>query len=128
LEEFLNRTYKSQEGCPVAETLDVIGDRWTLLMLRDLVIHGDRKFTELLDSLQGISPRLLAGRIRQLEQQDVIEGVRYSDHPPREMYRLTEKGKDLRPVVRAIAEWGYKHQLDDRGRAAWKAPWKRTSP
>ena len=123
----MNRTYKSQEGCPVAETLDVIGDRWTLLLLRDLVVHGDRKFTELLDSLRGISPRLLAGRIKWLERQEIIEAVRYSAHPPRDIYRLTQKGKDLGPVVRAIAEWGYKHQLDDAKRAAWSAPWKRTS-
>lgn len=121
----MNRTYKNLEGCPVAETLDVIGDRWTLLVLRDLVTEGDRKFGELLESLHGISPRLLAGRIKWLERQEIIEAVRYSDHPPRDMYRLTRKGRELGPVVRSIAEWGYKHQLDDAKRAAWKAPWKR---
>ena len=123
----MNRTYKSQDGCPVAESLDVIGDRWTLLILRDLVIRGDRKFSDLTESLDGISPRLLASRIKSLERQEIIEAVRYSAHPPRDMYRLTKKGKDLGSVVRAIAEWGYKHQLDDKKRAAWKAPWKRTT-
>jgi DNA-binding HxlR family transcriptional regulator len=121
----MERTYKTQEGCPVAETLDVIGDRWTLLILRDLVIR-DRKFGKLQESLRGISPRLLASRIKALEKEGIIEAVRYSDHPPRDHYRLTEKGRGLAPVIRAIAEWGYKHQLDDAKRAAWQAPWERS--
>jgi DNA-binding HxlR family transcriptional regulator len=121
----MNRIYKNQDGCPVAETLDVIGDRWTVLILRDLMVQGDRKFGELQESLRGISARLLASRIKWLEQQGIIEGVRYSSHPPRDTYRLTRKGLDLRPVLRSIAEWGYKYQLDEDERAAWKAPWTR---
>ena len=112
----MQRTYKTQEACPVARSLDVIGDRWTLLVLRDLVL-GRGKFKDLLESLQGISPNLLAQRIKLLEEQGIVERVFYSDHPPRAEYCLTEKGKELVPVLRAIAEWGYKYELDDEKRA-----------
>ena len=112
----MQRTYKTQEACPVARSLDVIGDRWTLLVLRDLVL-GRGKFKDLLESLQGISPNLLAQRIKLLEEQRIVERVFYSDHPPRAEYCLTEKGKELIPVLRAIAEWGYKYELDDEKRA-----------
>ena len=112
----MQRTYKTQEACPVARSLDVIGDRWTLLVLRDLVL-GRGKFKDLLESLQGISPNLLAQRIKLLEEQGIVERVFYSDHPPRAEYCLTDKGKELIPVLRAIAEWGYKYELDDEKRA-----------
>ena len=115
--EKVQRTYKTQDGCPVAGTLDVIGDRWTILVLRDLLIGRAAKFKELLESLQGISPNLLAQRLKRLENQGIVERFFYSDHPPRAEYCLTEKGKELIPVLRAIAEWGYKYELDDEKRA-----------
>jgi DNA-binding HxlR family transcriptional regulator len=114
------RTYRTQEGCPVAGTLDVIGDRWTLLIVRDLVLGRGGKFTDLLESLRGISPNLLAQRLKLLEDQGVIERFFYSEHPPRAEYRLTDKGRDLGPVVRAIAEWGAKYELTEQERAAWR--------
>jgi DNA-binding HxlR family transcriptional regulator len=112
----LQRTYKTQEACPVARSLDVIGDRWTLLVLRDLIL-GRGKFKDLLESLQGISPNLLAQRLKLLEEQGIVERVFYSDHPPRAEYCLTDKGNELIPVLRAMAEWGYKYELDDEKRA-----------
>ncbi len=112
----MQRTYKTQEACPVARSLDVIGDRWTLLVLRDLIL-GRGKFKDLLESLQGISPNLLAQRLKLLEEQGIVERVFYSDHPPRAEYCLTDKGNELIPVLRAMAEWGYKYELDDEKRA-----------
>ncbi len=118
------RTYHSQQGCPVAETLDVIGDRWTILILRDLLLDGGSgKFTDLLRSLQGISPNLLAARLKELEREGIVERFFYSDHPPRAEYRFTDKGRELGAVVRAIAEWGRKHQLTDEQRSSWVPPW-----
>ena len=114
--EKVQRTYKTQAGCPVAGTLDIIGDRWTILVLRDLLIGRAVKFKELLESLQGISPNLLAQRLKRLEEQGIVERVFYSDHPPRAEYRLTDKGKDLGSVLRAIAEWGIKYELDNEKR------------
>ena len=113
--EKVQRTYKSQDGCPVAATLDIIGDRWTILVLRDLIL-GLGKFKDLLESLKGISPNLLAQRLKRLEERGIVERFFYSDHPPRAEYRLTEKGGDLGSVLRAMAEWGYKYELDDEKR------------
>jgi DNA-binding HxlR family transcriptional regulator len=114
----VERTYETQTGCPVAATLDVIGDRWTILILRDLVRGRSGKFKDLLDSLQGISPNLLAERLKRLEREEIVERWFYSDHPPRAEYRLTKTGRELGSVVRAMAEWGYAHRLSDEQRPA----------
>jgi DNA-binding HxlR family transcriptional regulator len=112
----VERTYETQAGCPVAGTLDVIGDRWTVLILRDLLLGKSGKFKDLLESLQGISPNLLAGRLKRLEREGIVERHFYSDHPPRAEYRFTAKGEELGSVVRAMARWGYKHRLTDEQR------------
>lgn len=111
----MTRRYSSQDFCPVARTLDVIGDRWTLLVLRD-VANGITKYSDLLESLKGISPNLLAQRLKRLEKEGVLERSFYSDHPPRAEYKLTQKGRDLRPVLSSMAEWGFKYELDDEAR------------
>jgi len=122
----LERTYETQTGCPVAATLDVIGDRWTILILRDLVLGQSGKFNDLLESLRGISPNLLAQRLKRLEREGILERFFYSDHPPRAEYRFTEKGKELGSVVRALATWGYAHRLTDEQRTAHTALLTRT--
>jgi DNA-binding HxlR family transcriptional regulator len=102
----LRRKYQTQEGCPVAATLDVIGDRWTILILRDLAIGRSGKFNDLLQSLEGISPNLLSQRLKRLEREGVVE------------YRFTETGQQLATVIRALADWGIEHRLDEEQRAA----------
>lgn len=119
----MKRSYATQDGCPVAGTLDIIGDRWTLLIVRDLVLGQRGRFKDLLASLEGISPNLLADRLKRLEDAGVVERSFYSEHPPRAEYRLTEKGTELRRVIRAIAQWGYKYQLTDEQRDSWIPPW-----
>ena len=99
------RTYVTQESCPVARTLDVVGDRWTILVLRDLS-WGRRRYTELLQSLIGISTNLLADRLKLLEQHGIVEQVLYSDHPPRAEYRLTAKGRAFVPILVALKAYG----------------------
>jgi DNA-binding HxlR family transcriptional regulator len=99
----------SREQCPVARTLGVIGERWTILILRDLVLHGPRKFHDFERSLRGISPNTLSARLKTLEEHGVVERRFYADHPPRAEYLLTDKGRELRPVLRALREWGEKH-------------------
>lgn len=111
----MTRTYESQDYCPVARTLDVIGDRWTVLILRDIT-HGITKYSDMLESLKGISPNLLAQRLKRLENEGVLARSFYSDHPPRAEYKLTKKGRDLRPVLTAMAEWGYEYELDEKQR------------
>ena len=94
--------------CPVACTLDVLGDRWTLLVVRDLM-RGKQRFGEFLGSSEKIPTNILADRLQRLMASGVIAARPYSEHPPRVDYMLTDKGEDLRPVVRAMVEWGVRH-------------------
>jgi DNA-binding HxlR family transcriptional regulator len=102
------RSYR-QKGCPVARTLDVIGERWTILLLRDLFLHGPRRFQDFQESLVGVAPNTLSARLKDLETQGLVARKLYSEHPPRLEYHLTEKGKSLGPVLKAIREWGRRH-------------------
>lgn len=94
--------------CPVACTLDVLGDRWSLLVIRDIV-RGKSRFAEFLASPEGIPTNILADRLKRLMAAGIIKGRRYSQHPPRLEYSLTTKGEDLRPVMRAMVDWGIRH-------------------
>ncbi len=100
-----SRIYETQQHCPVARTLDVVGDRWTLLILRDLS-WGRRKFSTLLELLKGISANRLSERLKRLEEHGMVERVFYSEHPPRAEYRLTEKGRAFVPVLVAMRRYG----------------------
>jgi DNA-binding HxlR family transcriptional regulator len=93
--------------CSIAGTLDVIGDRWTILILRD-AFRGVRRFDELQADL-GIARNVLADRLAKLVEHDVLAKQRYSDRPPRYEYRLTPKGIDLSPALVALMRWGDKH-------------------
>jgi len=95
--------------CPIARSLGVIGDRWTILILRDLVRLGPRKFQDLERSLSGISPNTLSARLKRLEEAGVVERRFYEQHPPRAEYVLTDAGKELRPVLKALFEWGQRY-------------------
>ncbi len=97
-----------QKHCPVARTLDIVGERWTLLVLRDLFLHGPRRYQDLQDSL-GVAPNTLAARLKTLEEGGFVERKLYSDSPPRLEYHLTEKGKSFGPVMRALRDWGQRN-------------------
>ena len=92
-------------SCNIARTLDIIGDRWTLLIIRDLLL-GQRKFNELKASLTGIAPNILSERLQLLEANGIVRSVLYSQHPPRYEYHLTEAGRELKYVISALALWG----------------------
>lgn len=94
--------------CPVACTLDVLGDKWTLLVVRDLM-RGKKRYAEFLGSPEGIPTNILAERLRRLLATGLIKSRRYSAHPPRVEYALTPRGEDLRPVMRAMVDWGIRH-------------------
>ncbi|CAN5734560.1 MAG: winged helix-turn-helix transcriptional regulator [Ilumatobacteraceae bacterium] len=91
--------------CPVAVALDAIGDRWTLLILREL-LHGDRRFTDLRNALSGVAPNLLADRLRELEAQGLVERRELPPPAARTVYALTADGRATGPVVQALARWG----------------------
>lgn len=92
----------------MACTLDVIGDRWTLLVVRDIV-RGKRRFADLLQSSERIPTNILANRLKRLQAAGIVAARRYSDRPPRMEYELTAKGEDLRPLVREMVGWGVRH-------------------
>src|SRR5438552_5872420 len=95
--------------CPVARTLDIIGERWTILILRDLVVGGAQKFQDFERSLAGISPNTLSARLKRLEETGIVERRFYEQHPPRAEYVLTPKGRALGPVLKALLDWGRTH-------------------
>lgn len=95
--------------CPIACTLDLVGDRWTLLVIRDMMFFGKQRFDEFLASPEGISTSILASRLKLLDDLGFIEKVPYSNHSRRMNYQLTQKGQSLRPVLKVITAWGLKH-------------------
>jgi DNA-binding HxlR family transcriptional regulator len=97
------------QKCPVARALDVIGEKWSLLILRDLRRFGPMRFQDLERSLSGVAPNTLSARLKMLESQGVIATRLYEAHPPRYEYFLTEKGEALRPVLKALYAWGERH-------------------
>ncbi len=107
----MSMTARPDRYCPIARTLDIVGERWTFLILRDLVLDGPRKFQDLEKSLSGISPNTLSARLKTLEDNGIVERRFYSDHPPRAEYVITAKGMELRPVLRTLKAWGEKHIL-----------------
>jgi DNA-binding HxlR family transcriptional regulator len=97
----------SNERCSVAGALEVVGDPWSLLILRD-AFFGVRRFDEWRRRL-GVARNVLAARLKALTAAGVLEARRYSDHPPRSDYVLTRKGRDLLPVILTLKSWGDRH-------------------
>jgi DNA-binding HxlR family transcriptional regulator len=93
--------------CPIARSLERVGEWWSILLLRD-ALHGLTRFDEFQKSL-GIAPNMLTRRLNGLVDAGLLERRRYSDHPPRDEYRLTERGRDFRPVVLSLLAWGNRH-------------------
>lgn len=95
--------------CPVALTLDLIGERWTILLLRDLLLQGPRRFQDFQASLPGVAPNILSARLKAMEDNGLIGRQLYSERPPRVEYLLTDRGKSLGPIVKAMRDWGTKN-------------------
>jgi DNA-binding HxlR family transcriptional regulator len=98
-----------RSGCPISNALDLLGDRWTLLVIRDLLFAGKRRFGEFLNSPESIPTNILSDRLRRLEEGGVVVKVPYQLRPARYEYQLTAKGMDLFPVLRALVEWATRH-------------------
>jgi len=114
--------------CPIARTLERVGEWWSILILRD-AFHGLTRFDQFQKSLE-IAPNMLTRRLNGLVEAGLLERRRYSERPPREEYVLTERGRDFRPVLWALLAWGNKHfapeglsvQLIDRKTGAIAEP------
>lgn len=98
-----------RSDCAVGRCLDILGDRWTLLVIRDLFLNETRTFTQLMASEEQIPSNILTDRLKRLLREELIEKVPYQSNPPRYEYRLSEKGRTLRPVLLAMAKWGAEH-------------------
>ena len=99
----LNRDYEGQ-NCSIARALEVVGERWTLLIIRDVLL-GIRRFDEMQEDL-GIARNVLTDRLNRLVDEGVLERVLYSEHPERYEYQLTKKGLDLNIALSALRQWG----------------------
>jgi DNA-binding HxlR family transcriptional regulator len=93
--------------CPIARSLERVGEWWSILIMRD-ALHGMTRFDQFQRSL-GIAPNMLARRLNALVEAGLLERRRYSEHPPRDEYVLTARGRDFRPVVLALLAWGNRH-------------------
>jgi DNA-binding HxlR family transcriptional regulator len=102
----LKRTYEGQ-NCSIARALELVGERWTLLIIRDALL-GVRRFDEFQDSL-GVARNVLTNRLNRLVGEGILERSAYSDRPPRFEYLLTEKGRELAVPVLALMQWGDRH-------------------
>jgi DNA-binding HxlR family transcriptional regulator len=109
----MHRKNFSDMDCSVARTLEVIGDRWTLLILRD-AFYGVRRFDDFHRDL-GVARNILTDRLNKLVANGVLERRPYEEHPPRYSYHLTPKGKDLLPILLTLTRWGDKWAADESG-------------
>ena len=111
------------EYCSIAKSLDVVGDRWTLLLVRELAERGPSRYTDLRNGLPGIATNLLAERLRELERADVI--AREEAPPPiaTTLFRLTERGEQLQPVLDGLTRWGLPLMLDQKPNDAVRSHW-----
>lgn len=100
---------KHRSFCPIARSLDLIGDKWTLIIIRDVLVFKRHTFAEFEQSGEGIPTNLLSGRLKKLVEFGFLEKVLYQSHPNRYRYEATDKAKDLRPVLRALGQFGEKH-------------------
>jgi DNA-binding HxlR family transcriptional regulator len=96
----------SRPPCPVETTLKMVGHRWKLLILRELFRGGVKRFNELLDGVTGITPKMLAAKLKEMERDGIVIRKLYPEVPPRVEYSLTRLGRSLRSVMSAIYEWG----------------------
>lgn len=107
--------------CPIACSLDILGDKWTLVVVRD-IISGRHTYTELQQGPERMPTNILAARLKRLEELEIVAKEPYQQNPVRYRYTLTQKGRDLRPVLRELVKWSYKHlpyavKLDTGGRS-----------
>ena len=99
---------KYEIPCNIAQTLNIIGDRWTLLIVHEIFL-GKKTYKELEEKLSGIATNLLSSRLKELEENGIIKAEVYQEKPLRYCYIITDKGKDLREVFNAIILWGHEH-------------------
>lgn len=104
-----NENKKRQSGCPVAFGLDTFGDRWSLLIIREIMLKGKKTYSEFMEAEEGISTNILIDRLKHLETEGIVKKTRDPDNRRSFTYSLTKKGFDLAPIVLEIVSWSGKH-------------------
>jgi DNA-binding HxlR family transcriptional regulator len=99
-----------RSGCPLNATVEIMGDRWSLLIIRDMMLRGFHSFKEFLDSFEGIATNILADRLRKLETHGIITTEKDGSDGRKVIYSLTEKGMDLAPVLTEMVLWAAAHE------------------
>lgn len=105
----MNKKIEQRSDCPVSYALDFFGDKWTFLIIRDMVFDGKRFYKDFLNSKEGIATNILSDRLKRLENMGVIESKVYEKLRTQKVYHLTEKGKDLIPVLVDMMVWSFKY-------------------
>ena len=105
--------------CPIASFLDLLGDKWTLVVVRDALLFGKTKFQEFLASGEKISTNLLTERLERLECAGILERRLYQERPPRYEYIVTPRGRDLLPVLIEVVKWSNRHIPETRKPPQW---------
>jgi DNA-binding HxlR family transcriptional regulator len=100
--------------CPISGALELIGDRWTLLIIRDIYFLGKTRFEEFLESPEKISTNILSDRLKRLEETGLITKTQYGQHSKRMSYSLTERGQKLEGVLRELIKWGLENISDTK--------------
>ena len=100
---------KRASGCPIAFGLDIFGDRWTLLVIREIMLRGKRTYSEFLEADEGIATNILIDRLKHLESEGILEKQRDPENRRSFIYNLTKKGRDLAPILIEIILWSGVH-------------------
>ncbi|MEQ1876708.1 MAG: helix-turn-helix domain-containing protein [Bdellovibrionia bacterium] len=98
-----------RSGCPISFTLDILGDKWTLLIIRDLMFKGKQHYGEFLNSEEKIATNILADRLQRLEREEIISSSKAARDQKKIIYQLTDKGIELLPMILEMIQWGAKH-------------------
>jgi len=116
--------HEFRSTCSIARTLEIAGDKWTLLIVRDLLWHGKQTFQALQDGAEHIPSNILSERLKRLAQWGLVRRLAYQERPIRYAYHLTDKGKALEPVLLQIMAWGHQHlgggRYDPKTRKSYK--------
>jgi DNA-binding HxlR family transcriptional regulator len=114
--------------CSIARGLSIVGDRWTLVLVRELLLQGPSRFTDLKNGLPGIAANLLSARLKELEDAELIS--RENAPPPvaTVLYTLTSNGRALEPVLKALGLWGLRYMTDERPADSFQSPWLAYAP
>lgn len=97
-----------RQNCAIAKTLELVGERWFLIIIKELM-KGPKKFQELRTTLTGLASNVLSARLKKMEEEGLVKREIYSQHPLRAAYELTQKGKDLETILLALGRWGIEH-------------------